>query len=334
MSPVEGIGDKLRSMTEGITRTLEAITAADNIAGQMVEDVARSGFTHIGHGIVQLRAAVRELQARVAALGESINTTRTRVAQIPDQPSPQEIISVLTPVLDALTAMRNGIGATITKATEVQYLAIDLLRGGQPGPILACLDAVKQLLARTGQRGDATKVHAEALLSEARKTGGAGPTQSDDTGTERPLPAPGHRSANAPLPSRYDPAKADEIRPYVGRDKAVGRLYGSDGEPVGDLLFSGQSGPGKGGPGLAGRWRHLESLTEHTEGHAAALVREHGIEDAAPYLNMHPCRKPEGCHRNIDKALRPGSRLTVWVVNADGSTLRRRYEGNGEALEK
>lgn len=78
----------------------------------------------------------------------------------------------------------------------------------------------------------------------------------------------------------------------------------------------------------------MESLTEHTEGHAAAIMRERGIRDAVLYLNMHPCRKPEGCHRNIDKALPADSRLTVWVVNADGSALRRIYEGNGEALEQ
>ncbi|MEV0732543.1 DUF6244 family protein [Polymorphospora sp. NPDC050346] len=78
--------------------------------------------------------------------------------------SPQEIISVLTPVLEVLAATRSGIGATIAKVTENQYLTIDVLHGGQPGPLLACLDAVKQLLVRAGQRGDAAEVHAEALL--------------------------------------------------------------------------------------------------------------------------------------------------------------------------
>jgi len=147
-------------------------------------------------------------------------------------------------------------------------------------------------------------------------------------------PAPAQPSArDLPPPPRYDPAKADEIRPFVGHDKAVGRLYTADGRPASDLLHSGQRGPGAGGPGLATPWQQYESLTAHTEGHTAAIIRRDGITDAVLYLNMHPCRKPAGCHLNIEKALPPNSRLTVWVVNADGSTLRRIYKGTGEGLQ-
>ncbi|MEV0732544.1 hypothetical protein [Polymorphospora sp. NPDC050346] len=83
MSPVEGIGGDLRSMTAGIARTLEAIVAADNTVEQIAGHAARSGFTGIGQGMARLRTAVRELHARVAALAESINTARARVARTP-----------------------------------------------------------------------------------------------------------------------------------------------------------------------------------------------------------------------------------------------------------
>jgi hypothetical protein len=119
----------------------------------------------------------------------------------------------------------------------------------------------------------------------------------------------------------------------VGRRKAIGRLYAAGGEPVYDLIYSGRSGPGADGPGLTAPWKQDESLTLHAEGHAAAIMRRDGIIDAVLYLNMHPCRPPAGCHDNIEKALPRNARLTVYVVNADGSSLRRIYKGTGEALQ-
>lgn len=102
---------------------------------------------------------------------------------------------------------------------------------------------------------------------------------------------------------------------------------------MGDLIYSGQSGPGADGPGLAAPWKHYESLTVHAEGHAVAVMRRDEITDAALYLNMHPCRPPAGCHETISKALPRNARLTVYVVNANGGSLRRVYKGTGEALE-
>lgn len=116
----------------------------------------------------------------------------------------------------------------------------------------------------------------------------------------------------------------------------MGRFYDYDndpaGRPVGDLIYSGTTGPGAGGPGLVGRWRHLESLTEHTEGHAAASMRQGGIRNGVLYLSRYPCPGPDGCFENVAAALRPGQRLTMWVVNEDGSTVRVQRFGTGEAV--
>lgn len=89
--------------------------------------------------------------------------------------------------------------------------------------------------------------------------------------------------------------------PLVARQRTIGRLYDASGAPVDELLYSASRGPGAGGPGLRGDWQRSEALTEHAEGHAAAVMREHGTTDATLYLNKHPCRKPAGCHYNIEK---------------------------------
>lgn len=166
-----------------------------------------------------------------------------------------------------------------------------------------------------------------AAVDEARRLG----TAHRPAGDIDPEPVAPAIPEVLPPPPRFDPVKAGEIRPYCGHPKAIGRLYrAGDDHPAGDLLFSGVKGPGAGGPGLIPPWLHYESLTDHTEGHAAAIMRDQQIRDGVLYLNMHPCMKPAGCHLNIAKAMPTGYRLTVWVVNADGSRVRRIYRGNGE----
>jgi len=45
--------------------------------------------------------------------------------------------------------------------------------------------------------------------------------------------------------------------------------------------------------------------------------------------------KSDGCHANLEAALLPGSRLTVWVVNANGSAKRLVYDKTtGEAIDR
>lgn len=145
-----------------------------------------------------------------------------------------------------------------------------------------------------------------------------------DSATDTPVPRrPG---------ARFDPRKADEIRPFVGNPKTVGRLYDVDGNPVAELIYSGTTGPGAGGPGLHGRWRLLESTTQHTEGHAAALVRLRHMDEAVLYLNRYPCPGEAGCFENVAQCcrVRPGSRCgssTPMAVPYECSA-----SGTGEAL--
>jgi SCP1.201-like deaminase len=49
------------------------------------------------------------------------------------------------------------------------------------------------------------------------------------------------------------------------------------------------------------------------EAHAAAwLWLNPHVKDATLYLNREPCSQPNGCHRNLNAELPPGTRLTVY----------------------
>jgi hypothetical protein len=77
-----------------------------------------------------------------------------------------------------------------------------------------------------------------------------------------------------------------------------------------ESLVSGKGGPAsriaKGTPGFTGLTR------THVEGHAAAVMREEGIERAALFLNRPPCSVRPGCDANLERMLPPGAKLTVF----------------------
>ena len=240
-----------------------------------------------------------------------------------------DVVRELTAMCDDALANAQRLLALADATTREHERVANALRGSRH-PL------VEQALAQ--QEGAVRRLR-EAAQHLARMAQGVaayitvitgGPYAPAGVSAAGPPPEPASR---VPTP-RFDPVKAAEIRPLAGREKTIGRLYDAVGRPVGDLIYSGKDGPGAGGPGLTGRWKHLESLTEHTEGHAVAVMRRDQIKAAALYLNRYPCPGPDGCFDNIAAALPRGWRMTIWVVNANGSAVRVQRIGTGEAVER
>lgn len=227
-------------------------------------------------------------------------------------------------LIRTITTTRHGLNLLASAEAAIAEATHDAT-----SPSATAAGALLHTAVRLGEQATA-HTHAGDHHLAAYQAIVAGHTTGDNT-PARPTPARAASPAQRPA-ARFDPAKAAEIRPLTGHPKTIGRLYDADGHPVAELIYSGKDGPGAGAPGLHGRWRLLESLTEHTEGHAAALIRMCRSPEATLYLNRYPCPGPAGCFTNIAAALPAGTRLTIWVVNSDGSTVRVQRTGTGEAL--
>lgn len=76
------------------------------------------------------------------------------------------------------------------------------------------------------------------------------------------------------------------------------------------------------------------TVTDHIEGHVSARMRaENGPREVTLVINKAPCDdRPFGCDRLLPHIIPAGSRLTVYVVEADGPRFHRTYEGTGKAI--
>ncbi|MFD1320129.1 DddA-like double-stranded DNA deaminase toxin [Micromonospora sonneratiae] len=130
----------------------------------------------------------------------------------------------------------------------------------------------------------------------------------------------------------------DDIRRLLPRNnKTVGVLATADGLTRSKPIWSGAHGPAAGALGLrrddkSNQWHRLKSAVEHVEGHAAAIIRRpNGPKDAVLVVSAPPCPGPYGCSTILSALLPANSRLSVYVMGADGrARFWRTYVGTGE----
>jgi hypothetical protein len=168
------IAGDLDAMAAGLSKALEAAVAADSAAVQIAQRAAGSGFAGIAQSMNRVRDAIREISTGIAAAGQAVTEARAPGAAASEQSSPREAIAVLAAVVERLNTVHGRIGASVERVERAKQLAASVLEGGQPGPMLSRLDAVRQLLVAVAQRGNAAKQSVDTAMAEVRKTGDAG----------------------------------------------------------------------------------------------------------------------------------------------------------------
>lgn len=131
-------------------------------------------------------------------------------------------------------------------------------------------------------------------------------------------------------PMRTDPAKADEIRPHVGKDRAVATLWDADGNRVLGLHSADDDGPAA-TAAWKPPWRDYVRLRRHVEAHAAARMHQDGHKTMVMYINLPPCKYFDGCKLNLEDILPKGSTLWMHRVFQNGGTKIYQFNGTGRA---
>jgi hypothetical protein len=174
VSHIENVTGELRAMASGIDRAQANAAGADNTAQEIAARAAGSGFAGIAAGMSGLRRSIAEIRARLAGVGVSLNEAATAVAATPREISPEQTVAALAPAQEKVGGIRDDVVAIIATVEETKRLAAAALHGGQPGPMISALEAVKEILVLVAQRGGTAKQHVETAISAARQTGQQG----------------------------------------------------------------------------------------------------------------------------------------------------------------
>ncbi|WP_431893360.1 DUF6244 family protein [Micromonospora haikouensis] len=174
MSLTDSIGDELRAMAEGVATAQQATAEVDHAVEQIAARAVAAGFAGIAVGLARVRGQVGKVRARLSTVGGILGEASRSVSAIPQQPSPQEAIAALTPLVAAFAAADGAVEVAAAGIEEARRLVAAALEGGQPGPTLARLQQVGRGLAAVRARGGQARQHVEAALAQARQVGELG----------------------------------------------------------------------------------------------------------------------------------------------------------------
>jgi Family of unknown function (DUF6244) len=174
VSDIETISNELHAIAGAVDRAQAATASTGGRAQEIAARAAQSGFTGIAAGMSQIRDVVGEIRVRLADVNRTVAEAAALVAAVPKEPSPDRIIAALVPAGEKVSAARQGVAAVVARVDETQRLVAGVLQGGRPGPMLAALAAIKQVLVEVAQRCDAADKQVGTAISAAGQVGGSG----------------------------------------------------------------------------------------------------------------------------------------------------------------
>ncbi|NGM15873.1 DUF6244 family protein [Verrucosispora sioxanthis] len=174
MSLTDSIGVDVQSMTAGVARAQQEAAAADHGVEQIAARAVASGFVGITAGLARVRQMIGQARSRLTEAADVLGEASRAVGSVGRQPSPQETIAALTPAIAALTTAEGSVTAAASAIDDARRLATTALQGGQPGPTLARLQQMLQILAAVRVQGTTARQHVDAALAQARQVGDLG----------------------------------------------------------------------------------------------------------------------------------------------------------------
>ncbi|MFI6163000.1 DUF6244 family protein [Micromonospora haikouensis] len=174
MSLNDSISADLQAMRAAVGAAQQEAAAVDHAVEQIAARAVAAGFAGIAVGLGRVREVVGQVRTRLTAAGGVLGEASRSVSAAPQQPSPQETIGALTPVVAALSSVDSAIAAATAGIEEARRLATAALQGGQPGPTLARLQQLGQTLATVKTRGSQARQHLDAALAQAKQVGDLG----------------------------------------------------------------------------------------------------------------------------------------------------------------
>ena len=174
MSTMESIAADVAAMVDALSKAQRATAAADDATQRIAARAAGSGFAGVAQNLSRLREAIREIHTGLAAVTGLVGEASTAVAAVPAQATVQQTAAVLGPVTQTLDNVHGQLGVVLERITKAQQLAGAVLQGGQPGPMLARLDVIRQILLTVVQRTNQASDTVKTVGAEALRTGDQG----------------------------------------------------------------------------------------------------------------------------------------------------------------
>ncbi|SRR6266508_2394584 len=323
-----------------------------------------TGFHGIAQGMAHAVGLLRTVRAQVPVLAQSVEKGAAPIHETADAANPEQVKAKLAAAAHEVGNARNGIGAVVIDLAQISSHIATVLRGGQPGRLIAIVDGAKQAVAQAADHLDSAQRKITEAANEADQIGaaasqgadpapapadrpaaGSGGTGGDETDMGGPPGGGAGGSSGSPEPIPEWISRAAERLPLRpgGKGPTTGALFKPDGTPLTDPDFTVTDGRLRSGRipgarhGLRPDWYPGQrSVDTDVEGHAAAILRRPDSPDHAEMvINNWPCvtrGRFIGCEDTLRGMLRVGKRLTIYITDGTRTWHHKTYKGTGEGI--
>jgi ABC-type transporter Mla subunit MlaD len=118
-----------------------------------------------------VRDRLTRIQQMLAEVAATVTSTAGEVQRVTDDMSPEDVVSTLDPAAKKIGATSTSASAILSELDGLKGEIAKTLKGGQPRPLMALADQMKNALVQVSGYLGAAKQRTDETIAEARQAG-------------------------------------------------------------------------------------------------------------------------------------------------------------------
>ncbi|MBN1174041.1 MAG: hypothetical protein JXA67_17845 [Micromonosporaceae bacterium] len=170
-SETDAIAADIARVLAAIAQAQSQIMATAEHAGQTASRAAATGLQGVAIAMSGIRDQIKAINEGIGNAAGCGQAAGLAMRNVNSQMSPQEATAQFATGVEQLDAMREAVFSAAQQVNAAKGRVEAVLRGGQPGPMLARLDGVRQSLVMAAQQGDVAKSRINVTIARTGQLG-------------------------------------------------------------------------------------------------------------------------------------------------------------------
>lgn len=174
MAEVTKVVDALKEGSTGLQAAIGSTQRARHHARQVEQRLGKTGLRRMATGVGEVVQGLGKIGQALVAEQKTLDDAAARVATVPDNPTGEDVVSDLEPAGKQIGDIPGRLHGVSSQVDGLQAAVGAVLKGSQPGPLLALLEDVKKPLPGVIGAVSTAVQRNDEVISEAREAGDGG----------------------------------------------------------------------------------------------------------------------------------------------------------------
>lgn len=174
MAEVAKVVDVLKEGSSGLEAATGAVQRARHHARQVEQRLGKTGLKRMAHGLGEVVQGLGKIGQALVAEQKTLKDAAARVAAVPQDATGEDVVSALEPAGKQVGDVPGRLQGLSNQVDGLQTAVATVLKGSQPGPLLALLEDIKKPLPGVIGAVSTAVQRNDEVIGEAREAGDGG----------------------------------------------------------------------------------------------------------------------------------------------------------------